>query len=77
MTVFPAKFLNFMIALVNAILLIFNTSNAAKKEVTLDLTGYELTFADRKTLRYGRAGGELKEYVYDCLKADDDTYFVK
>lgn len=46
MTVFPAKFLNFMIALVNAILLIFNTSNAAKKEVTLDLTGYELTFAD-------------------------------
>ena len=46
MTVFPAKFLNFMIALVNAILLIFNTSNAAKKDVTLDLTGYELTFAD-------------------------------
>ncbi len=37
---------------------------------------YELTFADRKTLRYGRAGGELKEYAYDCLKADDDTYFV-
>ena len=37
---------------------------------------YELEFADRKTLKYGLKGSELKEYSYDCLKADDDTYFV-
>ncbi|MBQ6421636.1 MAG: glycoside hydrolase family 16 protein [Clostridia bacterium] len=46
MTVFPAKFLNFMIAFVNVLLLIFNTSSATKNKETIDLTGYQLTFAD-------------------------------
>ena len=40
--------------------------------------GYDcvLEFKDRKVLKYGQKDGELKEYAYDCLKADDDTYFV-
>ena len=46
MTVFPAKFLNFMIALVNALLLVFNTSSATKNQATIDISNYELTFAD-------------------------------
>jgi hypothetical protein len=37
---------------------------------------YELIFKNRKTLTYGLLNGEKKEYAYDCLKADDDTYFV-
>ncbi len=46
-------------------------------ELVMD-TGYdyELTFCDRKTLRYGEKGKVASEYAYDCLKADDDTYFV-
>lgn len=48
---------------------------------TFDLVmddGYDciLEFSDRKVLKYGRKDGELTEYAYDCLKADDDTYFV-
>ena len=46
MTVFPAKFLNFMIAFVNVILLIFNTSSATKNTATIDLSDFELTFSD-------------------------------
>ena len=46
MNVFPAKFLNFLIAFVNVFLLLFNTSSATKNEVTLDLSDYELTFSD-------------------------------
>ena len=37
---------------------------------------YVLDFACRKTLKYGICGSEPAEYAYDCLKADDDTYFV-
>lgn len=37
---------------------------------------YELQFIDRKTLKYGVKGKKAKEYTYDCLKADNDTYFV-
>ena len=37
---------------------------------------YELDLFDRKTLKYGLKGSRLKEYAYDCLKADDDFYFV-
>ncbi|MBP0986110.1 MAG: MoaF N-terminal domain-containing protein [Oscillospiraceae bacterium] len=46
-------------------------------ELVMD-TGYdyELTFRDRKILSYGEKGKETREYEYDCLKADDDTYFV-
>lgn len=46
MNIFPAKILNFIIAFVNALLLIFNTSFAAKNNKQIDLTGYELTFSD-------------------------------
>ena len=46
MTVFPAKFLNFMIALVNVFLLLFNTSNATKNTAAINLDGYTLTFSD-------------------------------
>ena len=46
MNVFSSKFLNFMIALVNAILLIFNTSSATKNAATIDPDGYELVFSD-------------------------------
>ncbi len=40
--------------------------------------GYDctVTFTDRKTLKYGKAGSELKSYKYDCLKVEEDTYFV-
>jgi len=46
-------------------------------ELVMD-TGYDyiLDFRDRKILLYGEKDKELKEYEYDCLKADDDTYFV-
>ena len=46
-------------------------------ELVMD-TGYdyEISFTDRKTLRFGEKNGEAAEYEYDCLKADDDTYFV-
>ena len=37
---------------------------------------YELSFTDRKNLSYGLIDGEKKVYAYDCLKAEDDTYFV-
>ena len=37
---------------------------------------YTLYFADRKSLQFGIAGEPLKSFAYDCLKADDDTYFV-
>ena len=37
---------------------------------------YILEFADRKKLKYGQKSHDLNEYAYDCLKADDDTYFV-
>ena len=46
MNVFSAKFLNFMIAFVNIILLIFNTSGANRKEPSLDVSGLVPTFAD-------------------------------
>ena len=46
-------------------------------ELVMD-TGYDydLTFADRKTLRFGEKDGPSGEYGYECLKVDDDTYFV-
>ncbi|MBQ2086006.1 MAG: MoaF N-terminal domain-containing protein [Oscillospiraceae bacterium] len=46
-------------------------------ELVMD-TGYdyEITFKDRKVLSCGEKGKEAAEYEYDCLKADDDTYFV-
>ncbi len=37
---------------------------------------YELKFIDRKRLAFGRGDEAGGEYEYDCLKADDDTYFV-
>lgn len=37
---------------------------------------YELTFTDRRKLSYGELGKEKRDFTYDCLKADDDTYFV-
>ena len=48
-----------------------------KLDLVMD-DGYDCTldFVNRKTLRYGRKDSEPKEYAYDCLKADDDTYFV-
>ena len=46
-------------------------------ELVMD-DGYDcvLDFINRKVLKYGQIGEELSEYSYDCLKADDDTYFV-
>ena len=46
-------------------------------ELVMD-TGYEydMSFIDRKTLKYGEKGSEAQNYTYDCLKVDDDTYFV-
>lgn len=39
--------------------------------------GYDCTLEfDRETLRYTILGGEVREYPYDCLKADEETYFV-
>ena len=46
MDVFHPKFLNFMIAFVNAFLILFHSSRADKNKETLDLTGYRLTFSD-------------------------------
>lgn len=37
---------------------------------------YALKFIDRQKLSYGALNGESKEYNYDCLKAEDDTYFI-
>ena len=37
---------------------------------------YTLSFKDRKVLTFCRCDEEPKEYAYDCLKADDETYFV-
>jgi|GEM_PF-252140 len=37
---------------------------------------YELKFIDRKKISYGVVGCEKAEYNYECLKADDITYFV-
>ena len=86
MTVFPAKFLNFMIALVNAILLIFNTSNVAKKDVTLDLTGYKLTFADEfdgdsldMTKWRAHDGGDVRKGGYwstDLARVEDGNLII-
>ena len=46
-------------------------------EIALD-TGYDyiLDFCSRRTLKFGLKDEECKEYTYDCLKADDDTYFM-
>ena len=46
MNVFFFFFLNFMIAFVNVLLLIFNTSSATKSDVQIDLSDFELTFSD-------------------------------
>lgn len=45
-------------------------------ELVMD-TGYDydLSFRNKKVLTFGTSGEE-KEYSYDCLKADDDTYLV-
>jgi hypothetical protein len=37
---------------------------------------YALKFINREKLSYGKLDGESSEFKYDCLKADDDTYFV-
>ena len=37
---------------------------------------YEVSFIDRNQLSYGLLDGEKRNYEYDCLKAEDDTYFV-
>ncbi len=47
---------------------------------TFDLVmddGYDcvLSFKDRSVLEFG-VSGESREYFYDCLKADENTYFV-
>lgn len=46
-------------------------------ELVMD-TGYvyALTFLDRVTLSYGQKGETPAIYSYDCLKADEDTYFI-
>ncbi len=46
MDVFPPKFLNFMIAFVNAILNLFHTAKADKNDETIDVDELELTFED-------------------------------
>ena len=46
MHVFSAKFLNFMIAFVNALLLIFHTAGVPKNAATIDPSDFELTFSD-------------------------------
>ena len=49
------------------------------KDLTLvmdDGYDYQLKFLDREKLLYGKIGEEADTYKYDCLKADDDTYFV-
>lgn len=37
---------------------------------------YVITFSDRQRLSFGEKGTEAAEYAYDCLKAEEDTYFV-
>lgn len=46
-------------------------------ELVMD-DGYEygLEFCSKEILKYGVLGKEAAEYAYECLKADDDTYFV-
>lgn len=48
-----------------------------KFELVMD-SGYDciLEFIDKKTLRYGLIDEKMKTYDYECLKVDDDTYFV-
>ncbi len=46
MTTFPARFLNFMIAFVNVLLLLFHTSPVKKNADKIDLSGMTLTFSD-------------------------------
>ena len=46
MTLFQAKLVNLLIALVNALLLLFHVSDVKKAPETLDLSNYELTFSD-------------------------------
>ena len=49
------------------------------KDLTLvmdDGFDYQLKFLDREKLMYGRIGENTAVYKYDCLKAEDDTYFV-
>ena len=37
---------------------------------------YEVKFLDRKTLTWGFLEGEKHVYAYECLKGDEDTYYV-
>lgn len=55
--------------------LVYELTGKAFKLVFDD--GYDrlLTFKDRKTLSFGRAGEE-KEYAYECLKIADKCYYV-
>ena len=46
MALFQAKLVNILIALVNALLLLFHVSDLKKAPETLDLSNYELTFSD-------------------------------
>ena len=46
MALFQAKMVNILIALVNALLLVFHVTNITKAKDTIDLSNYELTFSD-------------------------------
>ena len=46
MALFQAKLVNILIALVNALLMLFHVSDVKKAPDTLDLSNYELTFSD-------------------------------
>ena len=46
MALFQAKLVNILIALVNALLMLFHVSDVKKAPETLDLSNYELTFSD-------------------------------
>ena len=49
------------------------------KDLTLIMDNgfdYQLKFLDREKLIFGQVGGDSDVYKYDCLKAEDDTYFV-
>ena len=46
MNVFPAKFLNLMIALVNVLLILFHTSPVNKRANRINVDDFELTFED-------------------------------
>lgn len=37
---------------------------------------YEIRFADRGILTWGLKDGEQKAFAYECLKGDEETYFV-